>query len=119
MSEDRGPVPWQLQWRPDLTAVSRRDPQGFYRIHRLSEISEVEDLEVELVLPDDVTYVGIFADEDKAKAAAEYHELTGKPPIRDHRPRTEWKKLLILLAVIWLLYIVGIGLQAWLHGPLP
>ena len=108
-------VPWQLEWSPDGRANGKRNPEAWYRVGRLSSFGELEDREVECVLPEGSVYIGIFPDESKARAAAEYFELTGKlaPPEPPRPEPSIGRKILVYGTAVYLLWFLA-AIIAWL-----
>lgn len=82
MEENATGVPWQLEWRDDGTAISKRDADAYYRVAPLSVLHDVDDFEVEWFNKDSTQYIGIFRGIERARAAAEYFEMNGELPPR-------------------------------------
>lgn len=102
------PVAWQLEWRDDGTAVSKRDTDAYYRVAPLSVLHDVDDFEVEWIGTDSTTYIGIFRGFERARAAAEYFEMNGELPPRlraTPRARRKDRSMEIPSVLAWALAI--------------
>jgi hypothetical protein len=108
------PVPFQLIWLPNHTAASARNPDAHYKVGKLGEFGS--DWECELVLPEGSIYIGIYLAEAKARAAAEYYELTEEipptdPPVRRALPESRPEPLSTTRKVaMWAGVIVAVRL---------
>jgi hypothetical protein len=118
------PVPFQLVWLPDHTAASARNPSARYQVGKLGEFGS--DWECEFILSEGSIYLGIYLDETKARAAAEYYELTGNlppaerparpaPPEPDPEPPSALRRVAKwagVIVVVWL----SLALMLYLSG---
>ena len=102
-------VPWQLRWNDDGTAASIRNPGTWYQVRRLGALGELEDREVESISPEGSIYIGIYPNEEKARAAAEYFELTRQlaPPTPPQPPPGAGRKIAVYVLVAYLAIIVA------------